>query len=114
MISPFTALMRLHELQYSTNTGLRADRERLQAEMDRCRAELPPDVLQRYTYLQKRFGPRALAPVEHNVCKGCFIAQPATPKEIAEDIYICHHCGRLMYDPNLIPTRSETRTPQPT
>lgn len=99
MISAINALLRLHELQYSTSTGMRPDRDRLQAEMDRCRASLPAAVLQRYENLQRRYGSRALSTLERNVCKGCFITQPTTLKEVAEDIYVCEQCGRLMYDP---------------
>lgn len=99
MISALNALLRLHELQYSTSTGMRPDRERLQAEMDRCRASLPTAVLQRYENLQRRYGSRALSTLERNVCKGCFITQPTTLKEVADDIYVCEQCGRLMYDP---------------
>lgn len=102
MITPLQALLRLHELQYSTGTGMRADRDRLQAEMERCRASLPPALLHRYENLQRRYGVRAIAGLERNVCKGCFISQPSTLKEAAEDIYICEQCGRLVYDPEMV------------
>ncbi len=81
---------------------MRPDRDRLQAEMERCRASLPAALLQRYQTLQHRYGARAIASLERNVCKGCFIAQPTTLKKVAEDIYLCEQCGRLMYDPELV------------
>ncbi len=102
MIPAVQALIRLHELSYSTGTGMRPDRERLQAEMERCKASIPPEVLQRYEHLQRRYGARALAMLERNICKGCFISQPSTLKEIAEDIYVCQHCGRLLYPIDVI------------
>jgi len=102
MISPLQALLRLHELQYSTGTGMRPDRDRLQAEMERCRASLPESLLHLYEKLQRRYGARAIAGLERNVCKGCFISQPATLKEVAEDLYVCQHCGRIVYDPELV------------
>lgn len=102
MITPLQALLRLHELQYSTGTGMRSDRDRLKAEMERCRASLPASLLHRYENLQRRYGVRAIASLERNVCKGCFIAQPATLREVAEDIYVCEQCGRLMYDPEMV------------
>lgn len=102
MITPLQALLRLHELQYSTGTGMRADRDRLQAEMERCRASIPTLLLQRYENLQQRYGARAIASLERNVCKGCYISQPATLKEIAEDLYVCEQCRRLIYDPEMV------------
>lgn len=102
VIRPVQALVRYHELQYSTGTGLRADVERVQAEMDRCRAALPAAILSRYHTLQIRYGARALAPMERNTCNGCHITQPRKHVPIAEGVYECQSCGRLLYDPEQI------------
>ena len=81
---------------------MRPDREKLQAEMDRCKASLPEPLLQRYMTLQKRYGCRALATLERNICMGCFITQPSNIREAAEEIFVCEQCGRLIYDPESV------------
>jgi len=99
-INPVVALVRLHELEFGLGETANLSPERIQTEIERCRAEIGPALLARYEQLKKRFGSSALAEVQDNVCSGCRISLPQTLRsKLRQGITFCEHCARILYDP---------------
>ena len=100
MIDSMSALLRLHELEFDKAHLSDEDRRRIRIEIDRCRAELNPELLQRYETLKGRYGRTALVQMVRNTCMGCFISIPESRAgEITDEIGCCEQCGRLLYNP---------------
>lgn len=99
MIDPLEALLRLHEMEFKREFANEKERKHALAEIERCRVELDDDLLERYDMLKEHFGEKAIVTIEKNTCTGCCLALPMSGlKSVASDIYICEHCGRLLYD----------------
>ncbi|MFH0795327.1 MAG: hypothetical protein V2A74_14995 [bacterium] len=100
MIDSMSALLRLHELKFDHGHASDEEKRRIKKEIDRCRAELDPELLQRYETLKGRYGRTALVQMENNTCMGCFISIPASKAEnITDELGCCEQCGRLLYNP---------------
>lgn len=95
MISPLAALLRLHEIHLAKNGTPDAPRN---AEVSRLLQALTPALHQRYVNTLRRHGVNAVAPLEHGICMGCFMRQPSQPQQIDEGLFLCQHCGRILYD----------------
>ena len=97
MLGPLEALIRLHELKTAGKT--RISSSRAQTEVDRCKAELPPEMVDRHDYLVGRYGASAVVPVKSGCCSGCHVQIPsARQNRLEEGVYVCEQCGRLLYD----------------
>lgn len=97
MLGPLEALIRLHEL--SVGDSMEIDEDRAGIERERCVSELPRDIVDRYEFLLERYGHSAIAPVKGDCCMGCFVHVPTSRvNQIEEGLYLCEHCGRLLYD----------------
>jgi len=60
---------------------------------------LSPTLVSRYELLMNKYG-RAIVPVVHGVCYGCFILLPtaeAYQRDKNERVSSCSNCGRFLY-----------------
>jgi predicted nucleic acid-binding Zn-ribbon protein len=78
---------------------LRADISRLEAELKRSEAALPPEVREPYKRVVHHLGQDALAPVENQCCGGC---NQQIPLNLCNQIIMnqpvfCKSCGRMLY-----------------
>ena len=51
----------------------------------------------------------AVVPVERDACGGCFNKIPPQKQldiRMNKKILVCEHCGRIMVDPNIIPSEA--------
>jgi predicted nucleic acid-binding Zn-ribbon protein len=98
MISPLVALIRLNELESDAAATPSPNRT---AEAHRLTQAFSTETQHRYLRMRRRYGATAIVPVERGICMGCFMRQPAVPKEIEEDVYECQNCGRFLYEPEV-------------
>jgi PTS system nitrogen regulatory IIA component len=105
-------LIQLQELNFALAehraTNPQAPLKQLEDSISKLIEELPSEIAQRYTLLQKRF-PLAVVPVVHGGCAGCGLSVPvALVNEVraAERIHACPHCGRILYYQDGLPKRS--------
>lgn len=74
---------------------------RLSAELSKAESTLPSDIKPNYERMARATGEDAMAPVEGEVCGGCY--QTLTPNMLNElalsRIVFCKSCGRLLYMP---------------
>lgn len=97
MLDPLEAIIRLHELTVGRSS--QGDPDRVKAEIERCKAELPPDLVDRHEFLVGRYGATAVAPIKAGCCSGCFVQLPSSRgNRVEEGLYACEQCGRLLYD----------------
>ncbi|NLF08695.1 MAG: phospholipase [Pirellulaceae bacterium] len=80
---------------------LKADVERLEAELLPLESKLPGDILELYKRIVRQKGEDALAAVENQCCGGC---HQQVPLNICSQIMMgqpvaCRTCGRLLYVP---------------
>lgn len=103
MLKEAVALVRLHELEFG-DPGVQATPERVQAEIDRCRTEITPTVLNRYERLKQRFRKAALAEASGRACSGCRMSIPNTMMTRLQNglVAVCDNCGRLVYNPDSV------------
>ena len=96
LVNTLPALLQLHELKHSSRFLTSHDED----EIRRCEAEISSDMLKRYQTLEERFGDTALAPLNKSICTECNMHQPKSGFiELANHIYQCHYCRRILYDP---------------
>jgi predicted nucleic acid-binding Zn-ribbon protein len=80
---------------------IRGDIERLKVDLANAEAALPADVRDGYERIVRSRGSDAMAPVQGDVCGGCF--QQLTPNMTNElllsRVVFCKTCGRLLYLP---------------
>lgn len=85
----------------SEKDSLEGDLARVEAELSRAEEALPSDVRQDYQRKAKAHGEEALAPLEGDVCGGCY--QRCTPQMINEltlsKVVFCQNCGCILYLP---------------
>ncbi len=96
MLGPLESLIRLHELTVDKPDV--KNRRRMRAEVDRCKLELPPEIVDRHEYLVGRYGKSALVPIKGGCCTGCYISVPSSRESLEEGLYACEQCGRLLFD----------------
>ena len=83
-------------------SGLEADLKGIEASLVESEKSLPSDIKQEYERVVKAHGEEALAPIEDEICGGCY--QRITPQMvnelmIGEKMVFCKSCGRLLYLP---------------
>jgi len=99
VINDLSALLRLHELEFGEGFSKRQKGSHFTAEIERCKAQLDDDLLERYDMLKGRFGKNVVSTIQRNTCSGCYLTLPTSGlRVVGENIYICEHCGRLLYD----------------
>ena len=80
---------------------LESEVARVTGELEEVESTLPGDVKVEYDRVVKGYGEDALAPVEDNVCGGCF--QMITAQMLNElrlhRLVFCKSCGRILYEP---------------
>ena len=97
MLGSLEALLRLHELSIQEAEGRTTPR--LKVEMERCRLELPPQLIDRHEYLFSRYRASAVAPIKSGCCSGCYIQMPSSRQnKVEEGVFACEQCGRLLFD----------------
>ncbi len=78
---------------------IRGDIARLEAELQQCETNIPPDVRDPYMRLVRQRGEDGLAAVENENCSGCHTRVPLNV--IAEIMMgrpmLCRSCGRMLY-----------------
>jgi hypothetical protein len=82
--------------------GLRARRERLEAERDEGMGALAAATRSRYERVRSSRGGRAVVPIAKGACGGCFRAQTQQVLQEArhrDKLLTCEGCGRLMVWP---------------
>ncbi len=80
---------------------LESEIQRLLAELHEAERELPPKLQADYRRLADSRGEDALAPVENDVCTGCYTTitiQMRTELMLQQPVF-CKSCGRLLYLP---------------
>jgi predicted nucleic acid-binding Zn-ribbon protein len=95
MIAPLAALLRIHEARHEGGLPLDPDTS------ERLTFHLGAPTLRRYEMATKRLGADAVAPIERGACSRCHVLLPRQPKTLADDIYQCESCGRILYDPEV-------------
>ena len=85
----------------SKRDGLEAELARVQGELQKAEAALPPDFKRDYDRIATARGENALAQVDGEVCGSCY--QMLTP-QMMNELYMskplfCKSCGCLMYLP---------------
>jgi len=101
LLDTLSALVRLHDLETRRSFSSPEELDRAKREIERCRAEIPAVVLEAYATRKARYGATAVVPIVKNTCSGCHISLPKSGvEEIAEDVHVCDHCNRLIYDPD--------------
>lgn len=96
MIPPLAALLRYHENAHSGAEATSYERR----ESTRLLTALNARLQAKYNAATSRYGSGAVVEINRNTCTGCHMRLPANPRELAEDVYQCDHCGRLLYDPD--------------
>lgn len=95
-----------------TNRQMRAE----MAVREKLAAEIPEDILDRYTRLAKRLHGVALAEAVNEQCRGCGMrVLPHLFQELlrAEDheVHFCENCGRILYAPRTLSYSSDPGDP---
>lgn len=92
-------LKKIRDAVEASQTGLETDLQRIKEELEKAEASLPGDLRTDYKRIAQSMGEDALAPVDDDVCGGCF--QTLTPQTINELLMakpvFCKSCGRLLY-----------------
>jgi len=76
----------------------------LEKSIEKIRAQLPPEVADRYDRLQKHY-PLAVVPLANGSCSRCGLAVPqqvVNATKAAEQLQYCPHCGRFLFFPDTI------------
>lgn len=81
--------------------SLESEIERLTGELRRAEEELPGSLRADYKRLSESRGEDALAPVENEVCTGCYttITRQMKSELLLANPVFCKSCGRLLYLP---------------
>lgn len=94
----------LTELRKKVETeraGLTSDLNKVEAELKQAEVALPADVKQDYDRVVKAHGEDALAPLDGDVCGGCFQKVNLQMINLLQlsNMVFCKTCGRLLYIP---------------
>ena len=93
-----------------------AETEKEEKELTASSAKASADIEDRLVnaYRRVRANTRnglAVVPVERDACGGCFNKIPPQKQldiRMNKKILVCEHCGRIMVDPNIIPSENDT------
>jgi uncharacterized protein len=96
---------RVHQDVETREPSIRADVDRLEAELHQCEAQLPEDIREIYLRISRQRGEEALAPVidgaDGQFCGGCNQQVPInlfSALMLSHPVF-CRSCGRLLYLP---------------
>ena len=108
MKSVLNQLIQLQELNFAREEQKASNSKMpltlLEKSIVEIRAQLPPDVADRYDRLQKRY-PLAVVPLAHGGCSRCGLAVPAAVVNAAkagDQLQHCPHCGRFLFFPDTV------------
>ncbi|MCL6502376.1 MAG: phospholipase [Pirellulales bacterium] len=80
---------------------LRADIDRLEAELAQAETQIPVDFRELYERVVRSKGDEGMAQVEGETCSGCY--QRVTPNKMNQlllgQVIVCGGCGRILYLP---------------
>jgi len=106
-------LIQLQELNFAKEeqkaSNSKMPLEQLEKSIAKIRAQLPPEVAERYDRLQKHY-PLAVVPLVHGSCSRCGLAVPAAivnATKAGDQLQYCPHCGRFLFYPETV-----ARTPK--
>lgn len=103
IIDVASALQRLHEIECMDKRNLSGEKHiQLEREVQRCKNELPAELVSKYYLLKKKFGRTAVSLLKNKRCMGCFISLPIDFAPVDGDVYVCEHCGRLLIDADAV------------
>ena len=101
-------LIQLQELNFAKEEQKASNSKMPLAQLEKSiveiRAQLPPEIAERYDRLQKRY-PLAVIPLAHGNCSRCGLAVPAAIVNAAkacDELQNCPHCGRFLYYPDTV------------
>ncbi|MGO9527086.1 MAG: PTS sugar transporter subunit IIA [Verrucomicrobiia bacterium] len=101
-------LIQLQELNFAKEeqkaSNSQMPLEQLEKSIARIRAQLPPEVAERYDRLQKHY-PLAVVPLANGSCSRCGLAVPIAVVNAAkagEQLQYCPHCGRFLFFPDTV------------
>lgn len=102
-------LIQLQELNFAKEeqkaSNSQMPLEQLEKSITEIRAQLPPEVADRYDRLQKHY-PLAVVPLANGSCSRCGLAVPVAVVNAAkagEQLQYCPHCGRFLFSPTRSP-----------
>lgn len=108
MKSILNQLIQLQELNFAKEEQKASKSKmpltQLEKSIAEIRAQLPPEVAERYDRLQKHY-PLAVIPLAHGSCSRCGLAVPAAlvnAVKAGEQLQNCPHCGRFLYLPDTV------------
>lgn len=101
-------LIQLQELNFAKEeqkaSNSRMPLEQLEKAIAEIRAQLPPEVADRYDRLQKHY-PLAVVPLANGSCSRCGLAVPpqvVNATKAGEQLQYCPHCGRFLFFPETV------------
>ncbi len=101
-------LIQLQELNFAKEeqkaSNSQMPLEQLEKSIAKIRAQLPPEVAERYDRLQKHY-PLAVVPLANGSCSRCGLAVPIAVVNAAkagEQLQYCPHCGRFLFFPDTV------------
>jgi mannitol/fructose-specific phosphotransferase system IIA component (Ntr-type) len=101
-------LIQLQELNFAKEeqkaSNSQMPLEQLEKSIAKIRAQLPPEVADRYDRLQKHY-PLAVVPLANGNCSRCGLAVPIAVVNAAkagEQLQYCPHCGRFVFFPDTV------------
>lgn len=101
-------LIQLQELNFAKEEQKASNSKMPLAQLEKSiaeiRAQLPPEVADRYDRLQKHY-PLAVVPLAGGSCSRCGLAVPAAvvnATKASEQLQHCPHCGRFLYFPDTV------------
>ena len=101
-------LIQLQELNFAKEeqkaSNSKMPLEQLEKSIVKIRAQLPPEVADRYDRLQKHY-PLAVVPLANGSCSRCGLAVPIAVVNAAkagDQLQYCPHCGRFLFYPDTV------------
>jgi len=101
-------LIQLQELNFAKEeqkaSNSQMPLEQLEKSIAKIRAQLPPEVADRYDRLQKHY-PLAVVPLANGSCSRCGLAVPIAVVNAAkagDQLQYCPHCGRFLFFPDTV------------
>ena len=101
-------LIQLQELNFAKEeqkaSNSQMPLEQLEKSIAKIRAQLPPEVADRYDRLQKHY-PLAVVPLANGSCSRCGLAVPiavVNGAKAGDQLQYCPHCGRFLFFPDTV------------
>jgi mannitol/fructose-specific phosphotransferase system IIA component (Ntr-type) len=101
-------LIQLQELNFAKEEQKASNSKmplaQLEKSITKIRAQLPPEIAERYDRLQKHY-PLAVVPLANGSCSRCGLAVPTAvvnATKAGEQLQYCPHCGRFLFFPDTV------------